>query len=164
MKSCGPVQRLDRRRLADRARIGGRLRLQRRHRLDQLGRAAGIADAPAGHAIGLGHAVQGQRARIELGLDLGDGGEREPVIDQMLVHVVGEHPDMRVAQQHVGERAQLRRGIGGAGRVRRRVEDQPFGLGRDRGLEILGPQLEAVVLRAGHRAPARRRTSTTMSG
>src|SRR6202011_2753763 len=46
------VQRFDRGPLRDRRRVRGRLRLDRRHRLDQLRRPAGIADAPAGHAIG----------------------------------------------------------------------------------------------------------------
>src|SRR5229473_5629641 len=75
----GPVERLDRGGLADRARVRGRLRLQGRHRPDELDRPAGKADAPAGHAIGLGDAVERQRPRIELGLDLRDGGEFEPV-------------------------------------------------------------------------------------
>ncbi len=39
----------------------------------------------------------------------------------------------------------------GAGRVRRRIQDQPFGPRRDRRVEILGAQFEAVVLRAGDR-------------
>ena len=69
----------------------------------------------------------------------------------MLVHVVGHDPDMRVAQQHLGQRLQIGLGIGGPDRVRRRVQDQPFGLGRDRRVEILGPHLEAVVLRTWHR-------------
>ena len=40
-----------------------------------------------------------------------------------------------------------------AGRTRRivgKIEDQPPGPGRDGGVEVLGPQLELVVLRAGH--------------
>ncbi len=75
------VQRLDRRGLADRARVGGRVRLDRAHRLDQLARAAGIADAPAGHAIGLRDAVDGQGALIEPRLDLGDRPIAEIVVD-----------------------------------------------------------------------------------
>ena len=127
-----PVQRLDRRPLRDRRRVGGRLRLDHRHRLDQRLRPAGIADAPAGHAIGLGAAVDGERARIKLRLDLRRRRELEVVVDQVLVHVVGHDMHMRVLQQHVGQRLQLGARIGGAGRVRRRVEDQPFGLRRDR--------------------------------
>ncbi len=62
MKSCGAVQRFDARPLRDRRRIGHRLRLQLRHRLDERLGAAAIADAPAGHRIGLRHAVHRQRA------------------------------------------------------------------------------------------------------
>ena len=135
-----PGQRLDRRRLADRARVGGRVRLDRAHRLDQRLRAAAIADPPAGHAIGLRDAVDRQGALVEPRLDLGDRRELEIVIDEVLVHVVGHHPDMRMAQQHLGEPSQFRLGVGGAARVGRRVQDQPFGPRRDRRVEILGPQ------------------------
>ena len=55
-------------------------------------RAAGIADAPAGHAIGLRHAVHRQRAVVELRLDLRRRGELEVVVDEVLVHVVGHAP------------------------------------------------------------------------
>src|SRR3546814_2791648 len=57
-------------------------------------------------------------------------------------------PDMGVLQQDVGERLHLGLGIGGAGRVGRAVQDQPLGPGRDRRLEILRQQLEAVIRRA----------------
>ena len=53
--------------------------------------------------------------------------------------------------QHVGERLELVARIGGAGRVRRRVEQEPFGLRRDRALERLGADLEAVLHGADHR-------------
>ena len=98
-----PGQRLDRRRLADRARVGGRVRLDRAHRLDQRLGSAAIADPPAGHAIGLRDAVDGQGAVVETRLDLRDRLELEIVIDEVLVHVVGHHPDMRVAQQDLGD-------------------------------------------------------------
>src|SRR5689334_9817007 len=64
------VQGLDRRPLRDGRGAGRLLALQRVHRLDQLDRAGGVADAPAGHRIGLRHAVHGQRALVERGLDL----------------------------------------------------------------------------------------------
>ena len=64
-----PFERRDRRRLADRARVGGALRLDLGHRPDQLGRAAGIADPPAGHGIGLGDAVHRQAASPQPRLD-----------------------------------------------------------------------------------------------
>ena len=91
------VQRLHARPLRDRGRVGGRLRLQLAHRLDQQLRAGGIAEPPAGHAVGLGEAVQGQRALVQAGLDLGRRVELVVVVEQVLVHVVGQHPDVRVA-------------------------------------------------------------------
>ena len=68
----------------------------------------------------------------------------------MLVHVVGQHPHMRVAHQHVGELFQLALRIGGARRVRGRVEHEPLGARRDRALEVRRLQLEPVVDRGRH--------------
>ena len=96
MKSCGPVSASSAAYCEIERRVGGRLRLDRRHRLDERLRAAAIADAPAGHGIGLRHAVDGERALDQRRLDLGEGREDEAVIDEVLVHVVGHHPDMRM--------------------------------------------------------------------
>ena len=74
----------------------------------------------------------------------------------MLVHVVREHPDVRVPQQHFDERLQLGTRVSGAGRVRRRVQDQPFGFRRDRLVERLRLELEAALElgRDAHRSAA----------
>ena len=37
-------------------------------------------------------------------LDLDRRREHEVAVDQMLVHVVGQHPHVRVAHEHVGQR------------------------------------------------------------
>src|SRR6266542_1805926 len=63
---------------------------------------AALADAPTGHAIGLRHAVHRERAVVELRLDLRGRSEGEIVVHQVLVHVVGEHPDVGMFGQHVG--------------------------------------------------------------
>jgi len=118
------------------------LALDLAHAADQLFGAGRKADAPAGHAIGLGDAIAGQRARIKLRLDLRGGAELEPVIGQMFVHVVGHHPDMGMAQQHIGQRAQLVPAVARPGGVRGRIEDEPAGLRCDRGLERACRQLE----------------------
>ncbi len=144
------VQRLDRGPLRDRAGARGLLALHHVHRLDQRRRAGGVADAPAGHRIGLGDAVHRQRARIEARLDLRGRGEDEVAVDEMLVHVVGEHPDMGMAHQHLGERLQFVAGVGGARRVRGRVQHHPLGARRDRALQVLRPQLEGVFQRGRH--------------
>ena len=57
---------------------------------------------------------------------------------------------MRVPLQDLGQATQFVGGIGRARRVGRRVQDQPLGLRRDRPVQILGPQLEALLDRAGH--------------
>ena len=139
------VQRLDRRGLGDRRGVGRALRLDLRHAADQRLRAAGEADAPAGHRVGLGDAVHRQRALVQRRLDLGHGGERETVVDDLLVDVVGHRPDVRVAEEDLGERAQLVRRIGGTRRVRRRIEDQPLGPRADGRIERLRRDLEALL-------------------
>ena len=145
-----PGQRLDRGPLRDRAGARGLLALHHVHRLDELRRAGGVADAPAGHRIGLGHAVHGQRAALQTRLDLNRRRELEVAVDEMLVHVVGQHPDVRMAHQNVGQAFKFVARIGRAGRVRRRVEDDPLGSRRDRALEVLRLQLEPLVEMGRH--------------
>jgi len=43
----------------------------------------------------------------ELRHHLGDGRELEPVVEDLLVHIVGHDPDMRMAQQHLAQRLQF---------------------------------------------------------
>ena len=61
----------------------------------------------------------------------------------MLVHVVAHQVHVRVVHQHIGERLQFGARIGGARRVRRRIQQHPFGLRRDRALELRRGHLEA---------------------
>ncbi len=68
----------------------------------------------------------------------------------MLVHVVGQHPDMRMLHQHVGQRLELGARIGRAGGVRRRVEHHPLGPRRDRALQGFRLQLVAVLHAGRH--------------
>ena len=67
-------------------------------------------------------------------------------------------------EEDVGQRLELGAGVAGAGRVRGRVEDQPLGARRDRGLEGFGRDLEAVLERARRRRPGVPPASATMSG
>ena len=142
MKSCGPFSASTAAHCEIERRVRGLLALHLVHRLDQRLRAGRVADAPAGHGVGLGDAVHGQRALVELGLHLGEGDELEVAVDQVLVHVVGQDPDVRVAQQHVRDRLHLGARVGRAGRVGGRVEDQPLGPRRDRAFERLRLELE----------------------
>ena len=68
----------------------------------------------------------------------------------MFVHIVGHHPDMRMLHQHIGDRLQFGTGVGGAGRIRRRAQDDPLGFGRDRLLQCRRLQLEPLLGRADH--------------
>ena len=90
-----PVQRLDGSPLRDRGGLPKSAGPARNPwAFDQLLRPRRIADTPARHGIGLGDAVHGQRALVEIGLHLRGGDELEIVVDEMLVHVVSQHPDI----------------------------------------------------------------------
>ncbi len=143
-------ERLESSSLADRRRVCRRVGLYGRHRLDQRTRSGAVADAPAGHAVRFRHPVHRQRAVIKLRLDLGGGDEFEVAIGEMLVNVVGEHPDVRVTHEDIGQRLEFRPRIGSAGRIGRRIEDHPARPGRDRRLEVGGCELEAPLRRARH--------------
>jgi hypothetical protein len=137
--------------LGDGGGVGGGLALQFVHCLDKLYRRTAETDAPAGHGIGFGAAVHGDGTAAQGRLDLDDGGGFKAVIGELVVDVVGEHPHIGVAQQHIADGAQLLGRIGGTGRVAGGVEEEPFGLRRDGGFQIFGAQLEAVVLGARHK-------------
>ena len=68
----------------------------------------------------------------------------------MFVHVVRQHPHMRVTHQHVGELFQLALRVGRARRVRGRVENEPLGARIDCALEVRRLQLEPVLDRGRH--------------
>ena len=118
------------------------MRLHFAHRLDQRHRARSIADPPAGHRIGLGHAIDGQGPVIEFGFNLRGGAEHEIVEHQMFIHVVGHAPHMRMAQQHIGQGFEFIPGIPRPGRVGRRVEQEPLGGRRNRRLKLGRGNLE----------------------
>ena len=63
----------------------------------------------------------------------------------MFIHIVGHDPDMRMAQQYVGDRLHLVPGIGSACRVGWRIQDKPFGLGRNRRLKSGPREFKAVL-------------------
>ena len=138
--------------LGDSAGARGLLALQQVKRLDEGIGTRRIADAPAGHGVALRHAVEGEGAVHQTGLDLADRGELEVPIGQMFVDVVSEHPDMPVggAHQDIGDRLQLVAGIGGAGGVGGGVQQQPLGARGDGALQILRLDLETVLQGGGH--------------
>src|SRR3984893_7157086 len=120
-KILRPRQRLDGGPLRDRTGARGLLALKRVHRLDQMLRPRGIADPPSGHRIGFRYAIHGERAAGQLRFHLRRRHEVKIAIGEMLVNVVGQDPHLWMAQQHIGERVQLRTCVGGTRRVRRRI-------------------------------------------
>ncbi|MCY1514382.1 hypothetical protein D9M68_489190 [compost metagenome] len=137
-----PGERGDGSGLADGGGAGGCLALDHGHSLDQVARATGITDAPAGHGIGLGDTVDRERPVLEPRLKLGRGDEAEAVIDDVLIHVVDQQPHMRMLQEHVEQRTIVGSAVGGARRVRRRVEQHPTRLRRNCSFELVGSQAE----------------------
>ena len=94
-----PVQRLHRRPLGDGAGARGLLTLNDVHRANKLFRSRGIADAPTRHGIGFGHPVHRQGAVVKRWFDLRRRFVDEVAVDEVFIHVVGQDPHLRMAQQ-----------------------------------------------------------------
>ena len=100
------------------------------------------------------------------------------IVQQVLVHIVGQNPDVRVRRQDVCQRFQLGLGVGSPGRIRRRIEQEPLGLGRNgfgqnvrlELVAVLEPRLGEYRLAApvlhdlGVGYPARRRDHNLVAG
>ena len=102
------------------------MRLQVGGGLDHVGRADQPPDPPAGHRVGLGHAVDDHGLLGELRHRLQDRGEARVAVDQVLVDLVGEDPQA-VLQGPAADRLDLLGAVDRAGRVRRRDEQQHLG-------------------------------------
>ena len=106
--------------------IGGRLALDGGHRRDDLARAAAVTDAPAGHGIALGHAIDGDGAVVQLRHCRQQAAEGFRIPEDLLVHVIGADDDARMIQQHLAQRAQFGARVGGAGGIAGAVQqNQP---------------------------------------
>ena len=69
-------------------------RLEVGGRLDDVGRADHPPDPPAGHGVGLGHAVEHDAAcRRSSGTSAGIERELVVAVGEVLVDLVGDHPD-----------------------------------------------------------------------
>ena len=91
----------------------------------------------AGEATKFGYppqAVLNDLARINAlpRLELHGRREAEIVVDQMLVHVVRENEHVGIIHQHRRKRFQLRARVRSARRIGRRIQQEPFGVRRDR--------------------------------
>ena len=92
------------------------------------------ADAPTRHAVGLGQRVDEDRALTQLGPRLDNVVIADAVEHHRVVDVVGDDPGIGMAHQHVGQRCDLVPRVDHAGRIRRIVEQEDPGLGRQCGI------------------------------
>ena len=120
------------------------MRLDLRARRDDLARPRGVAEPPPGHRERLGEAVDHDRQLLDLVAHRGDRDEALPVVDELLVDFVRDHPDL-LAHAHLGDLFELLAGVRGAGRVARVVEDDRLGVGRDRRRQVARGEAEAVL-------------------
>ncbi len=141
----GAVVGFERGHLGDGAGVGGRVALDLGHAVDDLGRPGGEADPPARHGVGLGHAVDDDGLFPDVLAERGEARELEVVVDEAGVDLVGDDVDV-LALDDFRERQELVLGVGAAGRIGGVVEDDRLRRRRDRGLERLGRQQEAVLL------------------
>src|SRR5262249_41036287 len=74
-----------------RGRVGGHRVLKTSHCRDYLRFGGGIADAPSGHGVGLGDAIHGDGALLDLRSEGGDRGGLVPIVDQLLIDLIGDH-------------------------------------------------------------------------
>ena len=137
----------ERRFLADDARAEHRVLVDLHHRLDDLRRPAGVADAEAGHGIGLGKTVQKNRALQHPG----QGGDADvlPLEGEFGIDLVSDHQQI-VAPHDGGDLLQVGVGHGAAGRVGREIQHQRLAPGSDDLLDVLRANREAVFRLAGH--------------
>jgi len=141
----GPLQRCHRSRLGDGCGVGGALGLHLFHRLDDVGRTAGVADAPAGHGVGFGDAVHDDGAVVQVGAGVDDVDERLIYPADVLVHVVGGDDHPRMLPQHIAQGLQLFAAVGHAGWIGGAVDYHHLGLLVDGGAQLGGRDLELLL-------------------
>ena len=132
---------------------GGGVGLVLDHGADHIARAAGIADAQAGHGVGLADAVDEDGVPLDGGAEAGDGVVARIAVDQLFVNLIGNDVEI-VLHGQVGQLLQLLArphaavGVGGG------VEHKGLGARRDALFQILHPGQKALRLRAveKHRA------------
>ena len=115
------------------------------HGLGHRRRGQRIADAPAGHGIGLGDAVDEDRVRLDLVTERGDAGKLHAVIDELIIDLIRDDIQVMLHADICDGFERLFR-IDSAGRVGGVIEDDGLGLIRDGLLELLRRELEALLL------------------
>ena len=131
--------------LRDRGGVGGGLRLHVGHGAQDRFGAGRVANAPAGHRIGLGDAVQHQRAVIQIGADIENVDEGHIIQTDVFVHVVRSNQHLRVLAQHCAQGRQFVAGVNRAGGVGRAVDNEQFSLRGDRRFQLRRGDLEALL-------------------
>ena len=81
---------------------------------------------PAGHGVGLGHAVHHQAPVGQLGDEHRHRAVDGRAVDEVLVDLVGDHPQP-LLERPAADRLHLGGRVDGAGRVRRRDEEEHLG-------------------------------------
>ena len=94
-----------------------------------IGRPDEPPHAPTRHGVGLGHAVGHEAAVGQLGHDHGHGVVLGPAVDQVLVDLVGQHPDP-LGHRPLADGLDFVARVDGARRVGRRHEEQRLGARR----------------------------------
>ena len=127
----------------------GGLGLDLGHALDDVGRAGGVADPPAGHGVGLGASVEGDG--VVVGVGGGGGVALEGVVaeDDAVIHLVAEDDNI-LALEHGGQGVDLGGGVEETAWVTGRIEDEGFGPRSDGRFQLGGSDLKGVVNIAEH--------------
>ncbi len=153
-----PVERFGCGDLLEGARAGHAVDDQLAVRVDEAGRHDRIAHAPAGHRVGLGEAVEDDRAlghvrqaadRVVLAL-----------VDQPAVNLVGHDHDVVLARD-VSDGFQVGLGENAAGGVVGRVEDDQLCARRDQRAQLVRVKSEILVFAEAQRRRAFHRRSAS---
>ncbi len=127
--------------LHDGGRVRGGLALQLGGRGGHGRGCEGVAEAPAGHGVGLGERTDDDQPL--LGVGNGTAGEAAPAVVEIDVALVADHPDIALGghAHDGGENLRVNDRTGGIGR---RVENDGAGGGRDGALDHFLRKREAV--------------------
>ena len=135
--------------LGDGVRVAGGMALERRHGADDGLGTRGVADAPAGHGVGLGNAVDHDRLRADFVAQRSDGNVLLAVVNQLLIDFVGDDVKLLLHGQR-GDALQQRARIHAAAGVVGRIKNQRLRALGDEGAQRVRVHKEAVRLVARH--------------
>ena len=120
------------------------MRLEGQGGLDDVGGADHPAHSPAGHRVGLGHAVEDNGLVGQLGHQLDDVRALRVLVQEVLVDLIRNDPDA-VLEGPLADRGQLLGRVDAARRVGRRAHEQDLRARGARGLELLDGHLVVLV-------------------